>query len=208
MRLHRRPAAPLRQRNRRAPDIRWIELTRIPPVAATRPEQQRSEAMCNQSSLTSSCPTTLEPHGLAGGPEFAPPFPTAEKSWTRENAVMIRAGIILVAALVLTPAALTMGRSWFSAGEAVTRPVTLEGPIVGFRQERGQIEVRLDASAARPDSGAMRVSVADASDPDVEPLNISLRRGQTFANAKLPDRLTDAGRLTVTVEQVQTLARN
>lgn len=123
--------------------------------------------------------------------------------------MVIRAGTILLVALLLTPAALTAGRSWLTSGETVTRPVTLQGPITGFRQARGQIEVTLDSSAARPASGAMRLFVADASDPAAPPLNMPLKRGQTFATAKLPEHLAQADRLTVTIENsVQTLAQN
>ena len=148
------------------------------------------------------------PNPRRSGPDIASRVHTAAKSWMRENAVVIRAGTILLVALVLTPAALTAGRSWLNSGSAITRPVMLQGPIVGFRQARGQIEVTIDASAARPASGVMRLSVTDASKPEAEHLYISLRHGQTFANARLPEHLAEASTLGVAVEHVQTMAQN
>lgn len=119
----------------------------------------------------------------------------------------IRAGIALVGALVLTPAVLTTGQGWLAGNETLSRPVTLDGPIVGFRQTRQQIEVTLDSVAARPAQGSMRLTVSDQSEPAADPVRIDLRRGQTFATARLPEHLANSGQLSVSVETVQTLAR-
>ncbi len=118
----------------------------------------------------------------------------------------VRAGLVLVAALLLTPAVLTAGQSWLMSREEVSRPVLLQGPIVAFRQTATQVEVRLDRSIARPASGAMRLKIVDPANPGSDPLQIELDRGQTFATAKLPEHLARAGMLGVTVENVPTLA--
>lgn len=124
----------------------------------------------------------------------------------RGNAIAFRASIALVAALVLTPAVLTAGQSWLASSETLSRPVTLQGPIVGFSQSHGKIEVRLDPVAARNAGGDMLLSVADSADPASNPVRIELRNGQTFASARLPDHLAAAPMLSVTVESAQTLA--
>jgi hypothetical protein len=118
-----------------------------------------------------------------------------------------RASLALAGALILTPAALMAGQSLLTGNEALSRPVTLQGPIVGFRQTQGQIEVTLDTAAVRADKGSLRLSVANASDPAAAPMTVELGRKQTFASAKLPEHLARADSLSVSVETVQSFAQ-
>lgn len=122
------------------------------------------------------------------------------------NAMAIKAGLILAGALLLAPAAVTAGQTWLADHDTLVRPVTLAGPIVGFRQTRDQIDVTLDAATVRPASASLRLVVGDPADPGGEPVRVALRRGQSFATASLPDHLAHAAALSVTVEQTQTLA--
>jgi hypothetical protein len=103
--------------------------------------------------------------------------------------------IIIASALALIPAVATFMWPDGEAAEVKARSVELSGPIQSFNQTRQHIQVRLV-----PAVGAEQRSQVIVRDAAGASLSIPLKRGQTWASAKLPEDLADASALQISVE--------
>ncbi len=103
---------------------------------------------------------------------------------------------ILAAALVaVTPAVATLMWPANRATDEVQRSVALDGPIIGFTQSHDSIQVRLVPTTGEETRGSVIVRKAGGTDE----ISIPLKRGQTWATAKLPQALADASALEISV---------
>ena len=107
-----------------------------------------------------------------------------------------RIAVIVAAVLVVTPA--VAGAVWSGHADTsnLSRSVELSGPILGFTQSRERIQVRLvpPADHEKRSEVIVRNAAGDASQ------TIPLKRGQTWASAKLSAELADASALQISVE--------
>lgn len=80
----------------------------------------------------------------------------------------------------------------------ITRSVELHGPIASFTQTRERIQVRLVPARSEEEKRARSgILVRDAAG---EAISIPLKRGQTWASARLPDAIASASDLEITVK--------
>lgn len=99
--------------------------------------------------------------------------------------------------LALVPAA---GAAFWPSRQPVevVRTVALHGPIAGFTQTQERIQVRLVPARTEDEKRARSgIVVRDATG---EEMSIPLKRGQTWASAKLPSALASASGLEISVE--------
>jgi hypothetical protein len=106
-----------------------------------------------------------------------------------------KTAIVIASALALTPAVATFVWPDREAADATVRSVELSGPIQSFNQTRQHIQVRLV-----PAVGAEQRSQVVVRDAAGASLSIPLKRGQTWASAKLPEDLASANALQISVE--------
>jgi hypothetical protein len=109
---------------------------------------------------------------------------------------MAKAAILIASVLAVTPAAATV--FWPKNAETVNpaRSIELSGPILGFTQSRERIQVRLVA----PSEHEQRSEIVVRNASGEVSQTIPLKRGQTWASAKLNAELADAPELQISVE--------
>lgn len=108
----------------------------------------------------------------------------------------LRAAIIVVSGFAVTPA--VAGLLWLSSIDvpAVNRSVALSGPIAGFNQSQERIQVRLVPAL---DNEQRKEVLVRSVSGDASQL-IPLKRGQTWASAKLDADLAHSPALEIVVQ--------
>lgn len=102
------------------------------------------------------------------------------------------------AILALAPVAVSVMTTSDAAESSVSRMVKLEGPFMDFNQSHDRIQLRLKTGATI-DERTTNKRIIVIRDTDGDEMTIPLRRGQTWASAELPEALSSASELSISL---------